>query len=69
MTKKSNNQKLLKDFAKFCSDNPELRFWQALAAWTGNCIIASKYASPISEAEDTFYWTEKSGFSIRKEKR
>jgi len=42
---------LLTDFTKFCYEHPELRFWQALYAWTGRTITVSE--------EDPFYWEGK----------
>jgi hypothetical protein len=64
------SEKLLKEFSKFCWDNPELRFWQALAAWTGSLICAGKYISDGKHGRpglaDTFFWTEKDGIDYSK---
>lgn len=39
---KSKNEKLLKEFSEFCKEHPELRFFQALSAWTRWSIYASE---------------------------
>ena len=41
----------LKSFVEFCEEHPELRFWQALFAWTGEDIRVGE--------EDPFYWKNK----------
>ena len=50
--------KTLKSFVDYCEASPGLRFWQALAGWSGyNFIYGSK--APEHEInpnlEDTFY--------------
>lgn len=66
--KNARSGAVLYDFVKFCVNNPDLRFWQALRAWTRvNFILTS--AHPISDIErglgsesglrDTFYWENK----------
>lgn len=49
-SKKNRNQKVLKSFVKFCEKNKDLRFYQALSAWTGK---------QVSLGEDTFFWESK----------
>ncbi len=64
---KMRSEKLLSDFLKYCVDNPELRFWQALRNWSGaNFIYLSNMElSQIGEVpkglkiEDTFYFEHK----------
>lgn len=40
------NTMVLADFVKYCRDNPELRFWQALRNWSGFIFI---YGSNMPE--------------------
>jgi len=52
----------LDSFVKFCTENPELRFWQALRAWSGaDKIIYYRGYGTFTESgyEDTFYWEGK----------
>ena len=35
----SKNRMTLMSFVNFCATNPEMRFWQALAAWSGFTIF------------------------------
>lgn len=37
----TRNSVVLEDFMKFCRDNPQLRFWQALRAWSGHQVYLS----------------------------
>jgi hypothetical protein len=51
------NSELLKDFTAFCYLQPNLRFWQAVIAWSGYATI---YAEKGRESgnmtmEDLFY--------------
>lgn len=32
---KNKNEQLLASFVRYCKENPELRFWQALRNWSG----------------------------------
>jgi hypothetical protein len=65
----SKNGLLLQDFALYCLDHPEERFWQALRNWSRiNFIIAAdSIAWNCGEPEgwtnerDTFYWEGKNG--------
>lgn len=51
---KSNNKTQLNSFTEFCRRHPELRFWQALAAWSGyDYIYVSN--SGKKDLKDTFY--------------
>lgn len=70
---KSKNYKVLASFVRFCEQNPELRFWQALRNWSGYhfiiaCGLNEKGNLPSSlgtavnsgEAQDTYYWESRS---------
>lgn len=55
------SEKMLESFVKFCYDNPELRFWQALLTWT------QRYIEPRTDSIrthfmhvswDTFNWED-----------
>jgi len=56
------SRKLLSSFIKYCLDNPDQRFWQALRNWSGyNFIYGSNAEKNMAEVcsrnflEDTFY--------------
>ena len=34
------NRLTLMAFVNYCAQNPDLRFWQALASWSGQTILA-----------------------------
>ena len=59
------SQIVLADFVGFCEKNPDLRFWQALAAWTGSDVFLSKGVLPTELLEknkslvDPFYFESK----------
>lgn len=56
----NKNKDLLADFAKYCEEHPEERFWQALRGWAGVLSILAVYSGGwINETEDTFYWNNK----------
>jgi hypothetical protein len=64
----NKNKKLLIDFSKYCTKNPNLRFWQALRNWADvKFIYASSKSTSILEKDtdiveslrDTFYWENK----------
>jgi hypothetical protein len=59
----NKNVEVLGDFMRYCRLHPELRFYQALAAWSGYDIIARTriHLGPESTErnEDTFYWEGK----------
>ena len=55
----SNNKSLeeLEKFTKFCWDNPELKFWQALSVWINKNVFTSdlpaiSVVSELPELED-----------------
>ena len=54
----NKNEKVLKEFVKYCEKHPEYRFFQAIRNWLG---IGFVYVSDelIPDAEDTFFWEEK----------
>lgn len=53
------NKELLEGFTKFCNEHPELRFWQALYAWTKFESIRIKKDKNDLVDSDPFYWTNK----------
>ena len=53
--------KLLAEFVMFCAAHPEMRFWQALAEWSGWGIIASKECPVFQDQIDTIAWETKDG--------
>lgn len=53
------SQKLLKSFIKYCEENPEQRFYQALRNWSGWSFIRASMNE--EKGEDTFYWEDKDG--------
>jgi hypothetical protein len=55
---KSKNQKLLKDFTKYCLAHPDERFHQALLNWMEGCVLLFR-RHIIDELEDTYYFQEK----------
>jgi len=67
-TKETKNSRTLRYFIMFCNKNPELRFWQALAAWSLCPYIAVCWNKPeyIQDKsgfviEDTCYWEGRNG--------
>lgn len=46
------NKKLLDSFVKYCKENPELRFWQALRNWSKYSFVFGIKTSKV--------WTERS---------
>jgi hypothetical protein len=63
---KSKNKETLKDFTKFCENNPTLRFWQALRVWsqfnfiyvTNNDLFDTFSRDKIT-LQDTYYFEGK----------
>jgi len=61
---KHRNLRTLLSFVAFCYKNPQLRFWQALASWSGYWKIRAeappedtKYGrTPQEISIDTFHW-------------
>lgn len=54
----SKNMYLATKFYQFCQSHPEMRFWQALAVWSGVSFIyhSDHTASQVGPAlKDTFY--------------
>jgi hypothetical protein len=51
------SEKLLQSFIKYCTENPELRFWQALRNWSqwGFILVSN---DPCFDCKDTFYWED-----------
>ena len=49
----SNNHKILQDFALYCLEHPEERFWQALRNWAKVGYIYS--GDNPNKLKDTFY--------------
>ncbi len=50
--KSRTSEKELQSLIAFCTKHPELRFWQAVSAWTKKDITVG--------GEDPFYWKGKS---------
>lgn len=58
----SKSAETLADFTKYCKENPELRFWQALRNWSGYSSICTHQLDDkglVSEVKDTFYFEGK----------
>lgn len=47
------SKSLLKEFTKYCQENPDERFWQALRNWSESDRILFERLGKI---EDTFFW-------------
>lgn len=63
---KSKNFKLATEFYDYCCAHPELRFWQALHAWSeisnifaGSFLVSRDSTQFTKNMKDTFYWEEK----------
>lgn len=58
----TRNSKLLQQFAAYCRDHPDERFWQALRNWSGcGFILAADYSNKFpnkfwDNESDTFHW-------------
>ena len=61
--KKSRNKKSLESFAKYCKENPEQRFFQALRNWYGIAFIG--ISSDREHWKDTFYLEEGEDYMIQ----
>lgn len=49
--------KLAEEFLQFCKKNPQMRFWQALLAWSElGYIVHMPSISRPTMWEDTFFW-------------
>jgi len=55
---KNKNEKVLKDFIKYCEAHPEQRFWQALRNWSG-FIKIHVFTKDSTLGWDTFYFEGK----------
>lgn len=56
------SKKQLDSFIDFCREYPELRFWQALRAWSEADYIFWKgvdLKDGSEKIEDTFYWEKR----------
>lgn len=53
MTSKAYTKAL--DFAEYCRQNPQLRFWQALLNWSGKSFILTADSSDGKNLRDTYY--------------
>jgi len=58
--KKTRNSEVLASFVKYCKENPEHRFWQALRNWSKFNFICAGNSLP-AWGVDTFYWEGKDG--------
>lgn len=56
---KSKTIKLIESFSIFCQDNPDLRFWQALRAWSAFEFILVSNKRSYDDLRDTFYFKGK----------
>ena len=54
---KNKNEKVLKDFIKYCEAHPEQRFWQALRSWAK--VDGILFQNENEETLDTFYFEGK----------
>lgn len=54
-----NNFLIAYEFFCYCRTHPELRFWQALSAWSGFEIQVGRGMWLV----DPFYWTKKDEFN------
>lgn len=60
----NKNKALSDEFRVFCAAHPELRFWQALRAWSGLGFILKADGRTLEMdiwdgLQDTFYWEGK----------
>lgn len=61
---KTENFELLESFIKYCQENPEQRFWQALRNWSGHSFVLVSEESnhgDIEDIVDTFYFEGRDG--------
>lgn len=61
----NKNKTQLDSFVEYCTEHPEMRFWQALRNWSGRHFILASYYAPHddlfntgSSIEDTYYWAD-----------
>jgi phage terminase large subunit GpA-like protein len=61
MVIKSKNQKVLNNFIKYCQENPDQRFYQALRNWCGYSFVLRTNTNSWAldkhklQIEDTYY--------------
>jgi len=62
----SRNGKTLDSFIAYCVAHPQLRFWQALATWSGYAFIFASDTGPhdlntfsVYDLNNTYYWEDK----------
>lgn len=56
----TGNREVLTDFVRYCEENPNLRFWQALRNWAEvNFLVVSDSPNVLYDGQDTFYWEGK----------
>lgn len=61
--KTSRNKKSLESFTKYCEENSEQRFFQALRNWFGVPFIG--VSNDREKWDDTFYWEEDKDYKIQ----
>lgn len=61
VTGQAKNTKMATEFAKFCDDHPEQRFWQALRNWSGWAAVYVAKNDDHPKPMDTYYWNRKDG--------
>lgn len=42
----TRNSEVLRSFVQYCHDHPQMRFWQALASWSGAAYILETNFAP-----------------------
>jgi hypothetical protein len=71
MSEPTRNSETLADFAAFCLQHPELRFWQALRVWadvysvlvtpSAGKTYGEMFRGPHGPCCDTFPWEGRNG--------
>jgi hypothetical protein len=57
----TRNEEPLQSFSAFCQANPDLRFWQALRAWSGYGAVFVADDSDATGLKNTFSWEGRRG--------
>jgi hypothetical protein len=52
----NRHEQVLNDFIEYCRDHSELRFWQALRAWSGYHTILVEESHVSDWPLDTYSW-------------
>ncbi len=52
----TRNEEQLESFTRFCRANPDLRFYQALRAWSGYGAVFVADDADGAGLRNTFYW-------------